>query len=173
MVASSGLGGSTSAISIVVTLKSFQYNGTAGGGAALSQGASNAFTNDMLLARTSSKHFSQFNSGTDGSCEVNDPGSGAQIQVHLFDGSQTGNANRCKYFFNGVEQTLTYTAAVPASINPSGAYHVSQYSTVPNDTSWYLLGDMCSLSLIKSAISASLRKRLQYCSAYSYKIACS
>lgn len=173
MVASSGLGGSTSAISIVVTLKSFQHNGTAGGGATLSQGGASAFTNDMLLARTSSKHFSQFNNGTDGSCEVNDPGSGAQIQAHLFDGSQTGNANRSKYFFNGVEQTLTYTATVPASINPSGAYHVGQYSTVPNDNSWYLLGDMCSLSLIKAAISGGLRKKLQHASAYSFKIACS
>lgn len=174
MASSSGLGGSTSAISVVVAMKSFPYNNTPGGGAILSQSAANAFTNDMLLARSQTKHFAQFNSAQDASFEVNDPGNGQQIQVYLYDGSQTGNSNRYKYFFNGIEQTVTFTANVPASINPGGnSYNVGRYSAVATDTSWYLQGDMCSLALIKSAISASLRKRLQYCSAYSFKIACS
>lgn len=34
--------------------------------------------------------------------------------VMVFDGTQTGNANRLKYWVNGVQQTLTFTGTIPA-----------------------------------------------------------
>jgi hypothetical protein len=33
----------------------------------------------------------------------------------VFDGTQTGNANRLKFYFNGVEQSLAFTGTIPAT----------------------------------------------------------
>ncbi len=172
MTESTGVGGSTANFSAIIAFKSFNYNGNAGGGgAALSCGTSS--TADLLLARTQSLHFAQFNNSADGSATVSDPGSGQQIQSYLYDGGGTGNSGRQKYFFNGAEQTLAYGYTVPATINPIGQYAIGAYSLNLTFAQWHLSGDMCSISIYPSSLSSSLRRRLENAAALSFKIACS
>lgn len=173
MTCTSGLGGSTSQITIIAALKSFSYNGNAGGGGGIiSQGANNVFTQDFLVARTSTIFFFEFDSGTNGSGSLNAPGAGNQIQTILYNGAGATDAERLRFAFNGTSQTLTYNYTVPASINPSGGYHIAQYAAAATSAAWYLTGDMCSLFLIKEAINESLRKRLEQSQAFSFKLAC-
>jgi hypothetical protein len=154
-------------------MQTYQYNGTAGGGALLSCGATSAFTQDFLIARTSTVFFAQFDNGADGGGNVTAV-SGANIHTNLYDGSQTGNAGRSRLFLSGVQQTLTFDSGhtVPSTINPSGGYAIGNY-TATNDNNWWLLGKMCSISIYKLAVSGPLRRRLESAAAYSFKMPCS
>lgn len=42
--------------------------------------------------------------------------------VMVFDGTQTGNANRLKYWVNGVQQTLTFTGTIPAATETNSTF---------------------------------------------------
>ncbi len=171
MVCSSGLGGATSQFIVILALKSYNYNGTAGGGMLISQGS--VFTTDFLLGRTSTLYFFEYDAGTNGGGNLTAPGAGNQIHTVVYNGGGAANADRLRFIYNGIQQTLTFDYTVPASLNPAGAYHIGQYAVSQNDTAWYYNGDMCSLLLIKQDISSSLRKRLEQSQALSFKIPCS
>lgn len=45
--------------------------------------------------------------------------------IFLYDGTQTGNANRLKCIINGVQQTLSFTGTIPAAItNGTGVFEI-------------------------------------------------
>jgi hypothetical protein len=173
MIESTGFNGSGSAFSTVVCMQTYQYNGTAGGGALLSCGAPSAFTQDFLIGRGSGNFFFQFDNGVDGGGGTVSA-EGANTHTILYDGSQTGSDNRTRFFLSGVQKTLTFDLGytVPASMNPSGGYAIGNYSAA-TDTAWWLVGNMCSISIYKLALSGALRRRIEHAAAYSFKMACS
>lgn len=169
MTESTGVNGSTANLTTLVCLKSFAYNGTAGGGALVSCGTSS--TQDYLIGRTSSIYLDQANNGVDGSA-TSSVVNGVQIQTHVYDGGETGNANRFKFFYTGTQKTMTFDYTVPATINPSGGYAIGNYSVAAaGDNNWWLVGGMCSISIYKLSLSNALRRRLESAAATSFKIA--
>lgn len=79
----------------------------------------------------------------------------------VFDGTASGNANRCRIFLNGVQQTLIfYGSAIPASLHSSpGTYRVNR--DIPNST--WGAGDYAELGMWAAALTddecAALAKR--------------
>jgi hypothetical protein len=91
-----------------------------------SYGSGFNYANDITFYYdTSNAFFLQVNNGGDGGAWVS---YGSNDWLHLtvvYDGTQTGNANRLKFYINGDLQTLTFGYTVPATT-----------STVPFSNSW-------------------------------------
>ncbi len=71
--------------------------------------------------------------------------------IMVFDGTQTGNANRLKCYVNGVQKTLDFGArTVPAltGSNASSSIYMGEFTTL------FMAGTMCQTQLITRAISA-------------------
>ena len=51
---------------------------------------------------------------------------GWQNIVFTFDGTLTGNSNRLKIYLNGINQTVSYTGTIPASVNITGKLQVGR-----------------------------------------------
>ena len=68
---------------------------------------------------------SVFMNGASATTGVTSNTTGAHVHTLVFDGTQTGNADRLKYRFDGSDATLGFTGTVPATISPSsGAIYV-------------------------------------------------
>jgi len=173
MLESAGVAGTTSNWSMIACMKSYAWNGnTSGGGSIISCAQGSAFTQDILIGRTQTLEFFEVDNGANGNGSLNVLSAGEQIKSVVYDGTQTGNTDRLKYFFNGSAQTLTYNYTVPASVNPSGGYGVGVYKGAMS-SEWWLVGDMCSLTVFRTQLSNSLRRRLEAAASLSFKMPCS
>ena len=145
---------------------------SAGGqGAFFSQGVNNQFSNDVLFAVSGAVGgtFWQVNNGTDGSY-ISPRESVFFVQSIAFNGSLTGAA-RLVCLVNG-SNTVTSTSYTPPTTTASGGtnYRIGSYLSFPS--TWFLNGDVAFVTVIPSALSTALRKRLEHSSAYSFKLAC-
>lgn len=76
-------------------------------------------------------------------------GAGTYYILMVFDGTLTGNANRLKTWVNGVQQTLTFNATIPATTPTSAAdLTVGRYSAVN------LAGQIYELGMVSRAITS-------------------
>lgn len=127
---------------------------TAGQRAPFSYGATSAFTTDILVATTATTLFSQVNNGADGSGTITYTiPAGYFHYASIFDGTQTGNANRLKLFINGVQQTLTFTYTVPAT-TASPASPISRIgSYVSSPAGWYMQGSIANIAIFDKALT--------------------
>lgn len=72
--------------------------------------------------------------------------------VGVFDGNQTGNANRLKIYVDGVNQTLTFSGTIPASFTTTGgSFMLGGWS---GGNSWFS-GAMDETRIYNRALSAS------------------
>jgi hypothetical protein len=172
MLESAGVAGTTSNWSMIACMKSYAWNGSSGGGTIISCAATSAFTNDIMIARTQTIEFFEIDNSANGSGQLNILSAGQQIKSVIYDGTQASNAERLKYFFNGASQTLTYNYTVPTSINPSGGYGVGVYKGAMS-FEWWLLGDICLLTVFRTQINDSLRRRMEAAASLSFKMPCS
>lgn len=112
-----------------------------------SYGQTGAFTSDILIAMQAGKLLIQVNNGADGSAEVAyTVPSGYFHYAVVFDGTQTGNANRLKVYINGVLQTVTFgTYTVPATTGSPAtrSSRIGSYGGSP--AGWYLFGSIASI----------------------------
>ena len=73
------------------------------------------------------------------------------IQV-VFNGTLTGNSNRLKVYFDGVETALSFTGTIPTSVGtPTGGYRVGQTFT---DINSYGSSSIASVQIYNRALSA-------------------
>ena len=108
-----------------------------------SYGVVGTYTNDILLAVSNGVLFGQINNGADGTASVSYTPSSSVWRhiVIVFDGTQTGNANRLKLYVDGVQQTLTFSGyTVPATTaSPSSPQaRLCTYYSAPEG--WYVAG---------------------------------
>jgi hypothetical protein len=130
---------------------------TAGQRAVFSYGTSGAFTTDILLGIQTGKLLVQVNNGADGGAEVAyTVPSGYFHYALVFDGTQTGNANRLKVYINGVLQTLTFVGGytVPATTgSPTGTRYTRVSSYGGSALGWYLIGRIAGIACYDKALS--------------------
>jgi hypothetical protein len=128
---------------------------TAGQRAVFSYGTSGAFTTDILLGIQTGKLLVQVNNGADGGAEVAyTVPSGYFHYALVFDGTQTGNANRLKVYINGVLQTLTFAYTVPATTgSPTGTRYTRVSSYGGSAAGWYLIGSVAGIACYDKALS--------------------
>ena len=69
----------------------------------------------------------------------------------VFDGSQTGNADRCKIYINGVNQTLTFSGTIPSTIDDLSGYS----SYIGRQASAYYTGNIDEVGIWSSALTAT------------------
>lgn len=120
-----------------------------------SYGESGVATNDILLAITGGTILAQVNNGSDGSGIFSYTLPAGYFHITLvFDGSQTGNANRLKLFINGAQQGLSFDYTVPSSTaSPSSPQsRIGNYYSFP--ATWYLAGNIASGLIFDRAIIA-------------------
>ncbi|MFY8170451.1 MAG: hypothetical protein ACOVK2_04970, partial [Candidatus Fonsibacter sp.] len=119
----------------------FKLNNPALNNTIFSFGNAAFYNDDILFAVYGSTIFAQVNTGGDGSAyPVASFTSTAWTNCQIvFDGTQTGNANRLKMYINGVLQTLTFSYTVPAttsnlSFNSAGigAYSSGSFNNLLN-----------------------------------------
>ena len=126
-------------------------------GAYFSYGQAAASITDILLTRlTDGNLLAQVNNGTDGSGQFAFAlPSGYFHVVMVYDGSQTGNANRLKVYLNNVQQSLTYDYTVPSSTaSPASPQsRVGSYYSFP--TGFYMAGNIASGLVFDRAITAA------------------
>lgn len=74
------------------------------------------------------------------------------IQV-VFNGTLTGNSNRLKAYFDGVETALSFTGTIPANVGtPTGGYRIGQTFTTTNQ---YGSSSIANVSIYNRALSAA------------------
>lgn len=97
-------------------------------------GAGGGVTDDILMmVGGPSTMFFQLDNGVDGSAYYTFDPRGAWHQfVLVFDGAQSGNANRLKVYADGIQQSLAFSYTVPATTGGSNGCHLNFY----NDNSW-------------------------------------
>ncbi len=150
---------SASAFSISVWFKRTGTGGTSGT-ALFAKGATSAFTNDIdLMLDNGNLLFAQINNGADGTASFDYSsqytlGTWALVTL-VYDGTQTGNSNRLKIYFNGSQQTLSFGAySVPATTaNLAGTnQYIGRYIDPSND--WMMKGDIDETRIYNRALSA-------------------
>ena len=127
---------------------------TAGQRAPFSYGATSGFATDIFMATTATTLLSQINNSADGSGTVIYTIPAGYFHYALvFDGTQTGNANRLKLFINGVQQTLTFTYTVPATTaSPASPLcRVGSYASSP--AAWYMQGSIANIAIFDKALT--------------------
>jgi hypothetical protein len=127
---------------------------TAGQRAPFSYGQSGVFTTDILFGMTSTRLLSQVNNSADGGAEyIYTIPAGYFHYAVVFDGTQTGNANRLKIYVNGVLQTSTYTYTVPATTGSPATPLARIGSYVGSPAGWYMQGSIANIVVFDKAIS--------------------
>ena len=123
-------------------------------GTFFSYGLLGVYISDILCARTSVNLFCQVNNGADGNGQLTSSAPAGYSHIaFVFDGTQSGNANRLKIYINGALQTLTFSYTVP-STTASPATPMSRIgSYVGFPGSWFLNGSIASCTLFDRAIS--------------------
>jgi len=121
-----------------------------------SYGVPSTFTNDILLFVSGGLLFCQVNNGADGGASVAYTPSAAVWRhiVAVFNGTETGNANRLKIYVDGTQQTLSFTGyTVPASTaSPtSPESRLGTYYSAP--VGFYMAGRQDDTRLFQRALS--------------------
>ncbi len=131
----------------------FKLNNSALNNTIFSFGTSANYNNDILIGVYGSTIFTQVNNGVDGSAyPVASFTSTAWTNCQIvFDGTQTGNANRLKMYINGILQTLTYTYTVPATSGINSSCGIGAYSTGSFNN--FLNGNVAVTRLYNTAFS--------------------
>ena len=129
---------------------------TAGQRAPFSYGATSAFTTDVFVAITATTLLSQVNNGADGSGTIiyTIP-AGYFHYALIFDGTQTGDANRLKLFINGVQQTLTFAYTVPATTGSPSSPLARVGSYVSSPAAWYMQGSIANIAIFDKALTSA------------------
>lgn len=76
---------------------------------------------------------------------------GFNIYILVYDGTQTGNANRLKLYRNGVQKTLAFTGTIPAT-SENGAGSVFN---IGKRVGTFLAGITCGAGIIQRAITTT------------------
>jgi hypothetical protein len=116
-------------------------------------GTGASYNNDILVAVYGTTILAQVNNGVDGSASPTAAFTSTawtNIQV-VFDGTQTGNANRLKMYINGVLQTLTFAYTVPATTAVNSSCGIGAYSTGSFNN--FLTGNIAVTRLYTTAFS--------------------
>lgn len=88
--------------------------------------------------------------GVGESTQTNDA-TGFHVHTLLYDGSQTGNANRLKYLYDGVEDTLTFTGTVGAATSASiGTLYIGN-----NNGANFFTGDMAEILIFTRVLTTN------------------
>lgn len=88
--------------------------------------------------------------------EVSYNTNGWQNIAFTYDGSQTGNSNRLKIYFNGNNQTATYGGTIPASVNVSDVMQIARRYWGPTfGQAEYSSGSVAQLSVYNRALTAA------------------
>lgn len=80
------------------------------------------------------------------------------ILTQVFDGSQSGNANRLKIYLDGVQQTLSFTGTIPATTGAQTQIAIGDVTAAPVVPFNGALGDIV---VCTSALGDTDRKRLE------------
>lgn len=80
------------------------------------------------------------------------------ILTQVFDGSQSGNANRFKIYLDGVQQTLSFTGTIPATTGAQTQIAIGDVTNTPVVPFNGALGDIV---ICNSALSDTDRIRLE------------
>lgn len=139
----------------------FNRTGTGGssGTAIFAKGTHMDWGNDVdLMLDNGSLLFAQVNNGADGAASFDYSGiytHGTWAHVLLvYDGTQTGNSNRLKIYFNGVQQSLSFaTYTVPATTaNLAGDdQYIGRY--IDGSNGWTMKGSIDEVRLYNRALS--------------------
>jgi hypothetical protein len=70
-----------------------------------------------------------------------------------FDGSQTGNSNRLKFYWNGVNQTLTFSGTIPATTSNNAANEAFRIGRLQVGNLWST-GDFAELGMWQATLTA-------------------
>lgn len=98
----------------------------------------------------------QVNNGADGGAVASFTSTGWNSMSVVYDGTQTGNANRLKLYLNGILQTLTFGSYnVPSSTSNTSMVNsgIGAYST--GNWNNFLNGSIGSSRLYTKSLSAS------------------
>ena len=71
-----------------------------------------------------------------------------------FDGSQSGNANRLKIYFNGVNQTLNFSGTIPATTSNNIANETFRIGRLQFNNAWST-GDFAELGMWQATLTAA------------------
>ena len=110
----------------------FKVNSTTTFGTLFSFGNNDNYSNDIIFFVSSNQICLQVNNGVDGGTVTTFTSTDWNSMSVVYDGTQTGNANRLKLYLNGVLQTLTFgTYNVPASTSNTSMVNsgIGVYST--------------------------------------------
>ena len=134
----------------------YRFDKSKGGNAIFSAGTNGDASTDILFAHDGNVFFFQINNGSDGSAVANytyTSNTWVNICV-VYDGTQTGNANRLKVYFDGVQNTLTFGSyTVPAS-TPNYNYQ-SYLGKYVSFSGWDLKGNIAITRLHNYALSST------------------
>lgn len=110
----------------------FKVNSTTSFGTLFSFGNNDNYSNDIIFFVLDNQICAQINNGADGGAVAGFTSTGWNNMCVIYDGAQTGNANRLKLYLNGVQQTLSFGSYnVPASTSNTSMVNagLGAYST--------------------------------------------
>ena len=91
--------------------------------------------------------------GSATSTKTNDA-TGFHVHAMIYDGTLTGNANRLKYYYDGAQETLTFTGTVGTTTLANTIYYIGNLNGAR-----FFTGDMAEICMFNRALSAA---ELQY-----------
>ena len=119
-------------------------------------GSNPNYSNDILFGVTSNTILMQVNNGADASSTFTFTSTGWNNLSIIYDGTQTGNANRLKAYVNGVLMTVSFGSYIvpssTSSVNQSNSA-IGAYSTGPFDN--FFNGNIASSKLYNRSLSES------------------
>ena len=132
-------------------------------GTLYSYGVTGQFTNDILRGQFgASTRLAQINNGADGSASVTaNPPANFVIETMLFDGSQTGNANRLRIIIDGAAQSPSYSYTVPASTASPTSPNFAVGSYFPSPANSFYLGDISEIIVLPYAATTDQRQQVE------------
>jgi len=149
----------SSLTSYLRNISNFSYSSvlriTGNGGMFFSYGSDFNYANDIVFYYDPINAFIlQVNNGGDGGASVS---YGKNVWLHLtvvYDGTQTGNTNRLRFYINGVLQTLSFGYTVPSTTStiPFSNSWIGAYST---NNSGYLAFDTSIFKIYNRSLSVT------------------
>ena len=133
-------------------------------GTVYSYGVNGVFTNDILSGQFgASTRLYQVNNGADGSASITaNPPANAIIESLLYDGSQTGNANRLRVVIDGVAQSPSYTGyTVPATTASPTSPTFALGGYFPSLNFNYFQGDIAEIIVLPYATTADQKAQVE------------